>query len=185
MKGFDLGRYLMKKMLFIVPALLLSACASPQGAFIEAPAEYGLYVASTNIYFDTQIVFKSEKTGELIKARVEHPDHGAIGYLMASLPPGRYFIYSYSPNPNVSLDVMASNGYFDVQADCFNYGGELDFAVDDKGVPSYTDSSRIMDLEQFPSKYRKLARGRDICAATMGKPNERFAATDIAKLMSL
>jgi hypothetical protein len=126
---------------------------------------------------------KRADNGELFQIPVKHLDQGGMGYLMASLPPGRYLLDSYRPTGGRDMALATGNGYFDVQADCFNYGGRYDFTLDP--ASPYSNVSRIKDIEQLPEQYRRLAAGHDVCSAAMGQANDRIAYADIKDLLSL
>ncbi|HSC46658.1 MAG TPA: hypothetical protein VLG68_01085 [Gammaproteobacteria bacterium] len=172
------------KSLPLLSLLALAACASaPDAAFKASPTQYGLYVASTNLYVDVPLTVKRADSGALFQIPVKHMGGDETGYLMASLPPGRYLLDSYSPTGGKAVALSTGNGYFDVQADCFNYGGRYDFTLDPT-VP-YSNVSRIKDIEQLPEQYRRLAAGHDVCSAAMGQANDRIAYADIKDLLSL
>jgi hypothetical protein len=174
------------KSLTLLSLLALVACASgPEAAFKASPTQYGLYVASANLYLDAPLTVKRADSGALFQIPVKHLGSGDTGYLMASLPPGRYLFDSYSPAGGRTMALNTGNGYFDVQADCFNYGGRYDFALDSSAAAPYSNVSRIKDIEQLPEQYRHLAAGHDVCSAAMGQANDRIAYADIKDLLSL
>ena len=174
----------MKKLLVLM-SILLTACATGAGSkFAANPEQYGLYVAATNIYMDTPIAVKNADTGAVMALNVRNLG-GATGYVVESLTPGRYVLLSYTPDATTSVPLTTPNGYFDVQANCFNYGGHYDFGVDANGGPTYNDTVTLKDIEQLPHSIREYARGRDICSAGMGAPNERLAAADVQGQLDL
>ena len=174
------------KSLSLLSLLVLAACASgPEAAFKASPSQYGLYVASANLYVDVPLTVKREDSGALFQIPVKHLGGGDTGYLMASLPPGRYLLESYSPTGGRAVALSTGNGYFDVQADCFNYGGRYAFTLDPAAASPYSNVSRIKDIEQLPEQYRRLAAGHDVCSAAMGQANDRIAYADIKDLLSL
>lgn len=176
----------MNKLIVAVLPLLLTACATQSGAkFADDPLRYGLFTASANVFMDTPIVVKNAATGEIIPLMVKHFQSGDEGYVVESLPAGRYLLESYTPDGVTDYPLTTANGYFDVQSDCFNYGGQYDFGVDDRGNPTYTNSTTLKDIEKLPHTIRKYAEGRDICAAGMGKPNERLMAADVKSQLDL
>lgn len=170
----------MKILMTAASALFLCACGSAaQRNFQENPALYGLYVAASNIYVDAPVTVKNTATGQSYDIPVRHIGHGETGYLAASLPAGHYTLESYRPLGGKPAPLATPNGYFDVQADCFNYGGVYDFELGADGLPTYQNVSRLKDIEQLPEEYRRQAVGRDICSAAMGQPNDRIAAADV------
>jgi hypothetical protein len=177
--------YVMKKLLLMLMPLVLGACASEAGhQFAADPGQYGLYVAATNIYMDTPIAVKNADTGAVVALKVQH--YGSTtGYVIASLPPGRYELQSYTPDGVTDVPLTTANGYFDVQANCFNYGGQYDFGVDANGAPTYNDTTTLKDIEDLPHALRTYAQGRDICSAGMGQKNERLAAADVQGQLDL
>ena len=176
----------MKNMLMPAAAVMLCACASPQGGFVNQPGQYGLYVAATNIFVEAPVTVRNAATNESFQIKPKHEGRGEVtGYLVASLPPGRYFMVSYSPDAKTLYPLETPNGYFDVQADCFNYGGYFDFETVGVDQPTYQNTLTLKDIEQLPSRIRKLAVGKDICSAGMGKTNERIAAADLNGLLNL
>lgn len=175
----------MKKLLPVLMSLLLAACATGAGSkFAGNPEQYGLYVAATNIYMDTPIAVKNADTGAVLVLNVRHLG-GPTGYVVEALPPGRYILLSYTPDAMTSVPLVTPNGYFDVQANCFNYGGQYNFGVDANGAAAYTDTVTLKDIEQLPHTIRDYARDRDICSAGMGAPNERLAAADVRGQLDL
>lgn len=175
----------MKKLMLAFLPLALAACATESGSkFADNPEQYGLYVAATNIYMDTPIAVKNADTGAVVTLNVRHLG-SATGYVVESLPPGRYVFMSYTPDAMTSVPLTTPNGYFDVQANCFNYGGQYNFGVDANGGPTYTDTVTLKDIEQLPHSIRSYARDRDICSAGMGAQNERLAAADMRGQLDL
>ncbi len=161
-------------------ALALCACgSSPQANFAENPGFYGLYVAASNIYVDAPVTVKNAGTGQSYDIPVKHIGSGDTGYLAAALPAGHYTLESYRPMGSKSVPLNTPNGYFDVQANCFNYGGVYDFELGNDGLPTYQNTSRLKDIEKLPSEYRQQALGHDICSAAMGQPNDRISASDV------
>ena len=175
----------MKRLSLVLASLSLAACATQAGhQFADNPQQYGFYVAATNVYMDTPIVVKNTDTGQMVVLSVKHYG-GATGYVAESLPPGRYALQSYTPDAVTSVPLTTPNGYFDVQANCFNYGGQYNFGVDANGAPSYNDTVTLKDIEQLPHSIRDYAKGRDICSAGMGAQNERLAAADVQGQLAL
>lgn len=176
----------MKKLLLSLMPLWLAACASGPGYKFEYnPEQYGLYVAATNIDMDTVIAVKNADTGAVVALNIRHLKGDPAGYVMEALPPGRYVFQSYTPDAVSDVPLTTANGYFEVQANCFNYGGQYDFGVDASGAPSYSDTLTLKDIESLPLAIRQYAQARDICAAGMGKANERLAAADVQGHLAL
>lgn len=177
----------MKKLLLALLPLALVACSTSVESgrqFADDPGQFGLYVASVNVFMDTNIAVKSEQTGQVVDMKIRHFG-GDTGYVTASLPAGRYQLETYSPDGVNSVPLETPNGYFDVQVGCFNYGGQYEFGTDADGKPTYSNSSTLKDIEQLPKSIRGYAVDRDICAATMGKENERLSAADVKGQLSL
>jgi len=176
----------MKTSLLAFLSLGLAACAAQSGdKFADDPARYGLYVAYANVFMETPIVVKNADTGEVLPLKVRHLDGSEGGYVVESLPAGRYLLESYTPDGTTDYPLEAPNAYFEVQSSCFNYGGRYDFGVDAQGKPLYTNSTTLKDIEKLPHTIRKYAESRDICAAGMGKANERLAAADVQGQLDL
>ena len=170
----------MKILMTVLAALALGACSgSPQHDFAENPAVYGMYVAASNIYVDAPVTVKNAETGQSYDIPVKHVGSGDTGYLAAALPAGHYTLESYRPMGGRPVPLNTPNGYFDVQANCFNYGGVYDFELGDDGMPTYQNTSRLKDIETLPAEYREQAMGRDICSAAMGHANDRISAADV------
>ena len=170
----------MKILMTAVSVLALSACSGGTQRDFEAnPGAYGLYVAASNIYVDAPVTVKNASTGQSYDIPVKHIGGGDTGYLAAALPAGHYTLESYRPMGGKSVPLNTPNGYFDVQANCFNYGGVYDFELGNDGVPTYQNVSRLKDIEKLPSEYRQQALGRDICSAAMGQANDRITASDV------
>jgi hypothetical protein len=176
----------MKKPILALLPLVLAACATESGSrFADNPQRYGLYVASANVFMDTPIVVKNADTGEIVPLKVRHFKAGDEGYVVESLPAGRYLLESYTPDGVTDYPLATPNGYFEVQNGCFNYGGQYDFGVDANGSPTYTNATTLKDIEKLPHTIRAYAQGRDICAAGMGKASERLAAADVQSQLDL
>jgi|HubBroStandDraft_5_1064220.scaffolds.fasta_scaffold668763_1 hypothetical protein len=176
----------MKKLTLILLPLVLAACATESGTrFADNPQQYGLFVAAANVFTNTPIAVKNTATGEMVKLTVKHYESGDVGYVVESLPAGHYQLEGYSPDGVNPIALETANGYFEVQDNCFNYGGEYDFGVDANGNPSYTNSTTLKDIEKLPHTIRKYAEGRDICSAAMGKASERLAAADVQSQLDL
>jgi hypothetical protein len=174
----------MKTMMLAVSLLLLAGCFSPQSRFAKDPGAYGLFVASDNILANSELMVQQEGTGELFPLKNEHVGSSAeTGYVMAALPPGRYRLQTYSPDGQNIYPVSTDNGWFEVQANCYNYGGHYEFQQDADGMPSYKNITTLQDIQDLPGHYKDPAQDRDLCSATMGKPSERLAAADVAKVM--
>jgi hypothetical protein len=175
----------MKTFMLAVSLLLLAGCFGPQRAFEQNPTGVGLYVASTNIAADTKIVVQRESTGEDVSLSNEHSGGGGdTGYIMIALPPGRYHFELYSPDGVGSYPVATENGWFEVQANCYNYGGHYEFQQQSaNGLPTYKNTTTLQDIQNLPAQYKDPARNRDICSADMGHASERLAADDVAKVM--
>ena len=173
----------MKTFMLALSLSLLAGC-SAQSQFDKDPAGFGLYVASTNIAADTKLIVQQESTGHDVTLDNLHSMGGGdTGYIMVALPPGRYHFELYSPDGVNSLPVASDNGWFEVQANCYNYGGHYEFQQGTDGVPSYKDTTTLQDIQDLPPQYRHPAQGRDICSADMGHASERLAAADVAKVM--
>ncbi|HLW74083.1 MAG TPA: hypothetical protein VKT74_03355 [Gammaproteobacteria bacterium] len=175
----------MNKLIGLAAALALVACAGPESAFKEDPQHYALFVAVSNVYVDAPLTVKNADTGELIEIKTRHFGRDDRGYLVASLPPGRYTLERYSLDGIHVNSLETANGYFNVASDCFNYGGAYDFEVGSDGQPSYTNTTTLKDIEQLPDNIRKLARDRDICSAAMGKDSDRLKAADVQGQLAL
>lgn len=175
----------MKTFLLVFALSLLAGCMTPQHAFEQNPTGVGLYVASTNIAADTKIVVQQEGTGEDITLNNAHiRGSGDTGYIMIALPPGRYHFELYSPDGVGSYPVATDNGWFEVQANCYNYGGYYEFQQQGaNGLPTYKNTTTLQDIQNLPAQYKDPAQNRDICSADMGHASERLAAADVAKVM--
>ena len=174
----------MKNFMLAWSLSLLAAC-SAQSQFAKDPTGYGLYVASTNIAADTKLIVQQESTGQDITLDNLHSaGSGDTGYIMIALPPGRYHFELYSPDGVGSYPVASDNGWFEVQANCYNYGGYYEFqAQGANGMPTYKDTTTLQDIQNLPAQYKTPARNHDICSADMGHASERLAAEDVAKVM--
>ena len=175
----------MKTFLLSVSLLSLVGCFSAQHAFEQNPTGVGLYVASTNIVADTTLLVQQESTGKDITLNNEHNRSGGdTGYIMVALPPGRYHFELYSPDGVGSYPIATDNGWFEVQANCYNYGGYYEFQQQGaNGLPTYKDTTTLQDIQNLPAQYKGPAQNRDICSADMGHASERLAADDVAKVM--
>src|ERR1700742_3006457 len=168
----------MKKLLLLLSAsgLLLGACSTPERLARSYPEEYGLFVATTNIYANSNI-FVQKDGDEPAAIKVNHVG-SEVGYAMASPPAGRYRLMMYSPDGRTNFPITTENGWFEVQADCFNYGGDYQFTPGEDGMPRYSNRTTLADIQNLPGHYKDLAEGKDICAATMGHASERLKAED-------
>ena len=176
----------MNKLMLCIPlsALLLGACSEAEHKFQSDPQEYGLFVATTNIFANSDLVVQEEGSGKVYQIKIWHVAAGdSMGYAMASLPAGRYHLETYSPDARNNYPITTDNGWFEVQDDCFNYGGRYDFAMGQDGLPSYTNTTTLQDIASLPGHYRDLAKDRDLCSANMGHPSERLKAADVATVL--
>ena len=165
-------------------AVLLGACAAPENAYKGDPAHFALFVATSNVYMDVPLTVQNTQTGQQYDIPTRHLG-GQTGYLMASLPPGRYELVSSVLAGDTVSPLKTPNGWFEVQANCFNYGGAYDFELTEAGVPTYSNTTTLQDISSLPSHYRDLARGQDICAAEMGKASDRLSAADVKDQLAL
>ena len=176
----------MKKLLLCIAlsAVALCACSEAEHKFKSDPQDYGLYVATTNIFTNSDLVVQQEGSGKVYPIKVWHVAAGdSVGYAMASLPAGRYHLETYNPDGRNNYQITTANGWFEVQDDCFNYGGRYDFAMGDDGLPTYTNTTTLQDIAAMPGHYRDLAKDHDLCSASMGQPSERLKAEDVAKVL--
>ena len=172
----------MKKLMWFSLAGLLAACSStPQQLAEDHPSGYGLFVATTNVSANSHLYVQKEG-GDPVAVKISHVGTD-VGYAMASLPPGRYSLLMYSPDGRNNFPITTQNGWFEVQAGCFNYGGDYQFSQGDDGLPRYTNKTTLADIQAMPGEYKDLAKSKDICDAGMGRPSERLKAEDVAKVM--
>ena len=164
----------------VLALTLACGCSMAEGNYADHPDQYGLYVARINIYSQNALEIRSDETGEVIAVPIHlYGQPGGYGYLEKSLKPGRYHLYEYRPYANVTTSLLTDTGYFDVQAGCFNYGGEIDFGNHD-GRLAYTDSVDLTELGKLPGNLAdQAASGRDVCSAPLGKPTQRFSYASI------
>ncbi|HEX4299640.1 MAG TPA: hypothetical protein VH327_02110 [Gammaproteobacteria bacterium] len=175
----------MKTFMLAVSLLLLAGCFGPRRAFEQDPAGFGLYVASTNIASNSDLVVQQEGTGKDFRLKNMHSSSsGDTAYIMIALPPGRYHLELYSPDGVGSYPVATDNGWFEVQANCYNYGGYYEFQQQGaNGLPTYKNTTTLQDIQNLPAQYKDPAQSHDICSADMGHASERLAAADVAKVM--
>lgn len=173
----------MKKLTLLMPLLALAACTlAPERQFENDPQGLGLYVAATNIYVNTSVGVKSAQTGEIMQVKVVHLSGRDEGYMVASLPQGRYYLETYSPDNARVIPLESPNAYFEVQNNCFNYGGMYTF-TEGEDANHVANANRLEDIASLPKKLRKEAHERDICSATMGHDSERLSAADVAEVI--
>lgn len=176
----------MKKLCILAAFLALTACASPATKqFAQDPGHYGLYVATVNLPMDTAIVVKNADTGALVPLKITHKGHDDTGYIAESMPAGHYLLQGYTPDGTTMVSLETPDGYFDVQASCYNYGGHFDIGLDSAGKTSYTDTTKLKDIESLPWDIRHQAADRDVCSAALGEVNQRMAASDAASQLAL
>ena len=175
----------MKNFMLALSLSLLTACSAQQ-SFDKDPTSFGLYVATTNIAANSEILVQQESTGQDIHLKNQHVSGGGdTGFIMIALPPGRYHFELYSPDGVGTYPVVTDNGWFEVQANCYNYGGHYEFEQEGgaNGLPTYKDTTTLQDIQNLPAQYKDPAQNRDICSADMGHASERLAAADVAKVM--
>jgi len=176
----------MKKLMLCIPLAILAlcACSEAEHKFESDPDEYGLFLATTNVFANSVITVQEESSGKVYGIKIWHIAAGdTVGYAMASLPAGRYRLETYSPDGRNNYPITTGNGWFEVQNNCFNFGGNYDFEMGQDGMPVYSNSNTLQDIAGLPHHYRDLAEDRDICSATMGHPSERLPAADVAKVL--
>lgn len=175
----------MQKSIILMSLLGLAACTpAVDKTFTGDPQHYGVFVATSNIMVNTSIMVK-DAAGNEVKIPVAHYGHDDTGYINIPLAPGRYTLVGYSPDAVNVVSLATPDGYFDVQANCFNYGGHYDFGTDPSGNASYQNTTTLKDIEALPKDLRRLAEDRDVCAAPMGGENQRLAAADAASQLDL
>jgi len=175
----------MKYFMHALSLCLLAGC-SAQSQFDKDPSGYGLYVATTNIAANSEVLVQQESTGKDVHLRNEHTSGGGdTGFIMIALPPGRYHLELYSPDGINTYPVATDNGWFEVQANCYNYGGYYEFQQQGgaDGTPTYKNTTTLQDIQNLPPQYKSPAQNRDICSADMGHASERLAAADVATVM--
>ncbi|MGE5625028.1 MAG: hypothetical protein ACM3ZT_05720 [Bacillota bacterium] len=176
----------MKKLLWAAAAAVLCACSAPQHRFESDPGGYGLFVATTNIFANSMLVVQNEDSGKLYPIRINHNVAGdSAGYAMASLPAGRYHLETYSPDGVNNYPITTANGWFEVQNNCFNFGGRYDFAIGEDNLPVYTNTTTLQDIADLPHHYRDLASPHDVCDAGMGRASERLKYADVKEMLQL
>lgn len=168
----------------VAVAVLLGACATSEDTYKTDPAHYALFVATSNVYMDVPLTVRNTQTGQQYDIPTHHLG-GQTGYLMASLPPGRYELVSSMLAGGIVSALGTPNGWFEVQANCFNYGGAYDFELGGNGVATYSNTTTLQAISSLPSHYRDLARDQDICAAEMGKASDRLSAADVKGQLTL
>lgn len=167
----------MKRVALLILSLALGACSlNQESAYENNHGTLGLYVAATNIYVDSVVGIKNDATGEMTHIKVMHLSGNDTGFLVASLPPGRYDLVAYTPDNQQVLSLESPNAWFEVQSGCFNYGGSYAFG----GDAGITNTTTLQDVAQLPPELRKDAAGQDLCDAGMGKAGERLKAADVA-----
>jgi len=175
----------MQKTIILMSLLGLAACTPAiDSSFKDDPQHLGVFVATSNIMVNTSIMLK-DAAGNPVKIQVVHYGHDDTGYINSPLAPGRYTLVGYSPDGENAVSLATPDGYFDIQANCFNYGGHYDFGVDQTGKPSYMNTTTLKDIEGLPKDLKRLADGRDVCAAPMGGENQRLSAADAASQLDL
>lgn len=166
------------------PPLLLacSGCALSPQAFVDHPDRYGLFVASTWLYADTPVTVQDADSGKIYAIQIKRIGNQRVTYLVQSLPPGHYYVYgveSYSGSPS---SLKTGNGYFEVQADCFNYAGHIDLESMDQEQPDLYSDQVSRALRDMPADLQALAKGRDICISALGHASSRIPAAEARKL---
>ncbi len=176
----------MNKLVLVAAVALVCACSAPQHKFNSNPDQYGLFVATTNIFANSVLMVQNEADGKLYPIRINHNAAGdSTGYAMASLPAGRYRLETYSPDGVNNYPITTANGWFEVQNNCFNFGGHYDFAMGEDNLPVYTNITTLRDISDLPHHYRDLASPHDVCDASMGRASERLKYADVKDVLQL
>jgi hypothetical protein len=166
----------------LAAALLLCACSLTKEPYLTDPAHYGLYVASTWLYAQVPVTVQDADSGKTYAIQIDRIRNQKLTYLVSSLPPGHYYLYSVSSYGGSPTPLKSGETYFEVQAGCFNYGGHIDLqSLDDLQPDLYSDQV-AQAIQAMPQDLRDEAKGHDVCISALGHASVRIPAAQAAEL---
>lgn len=167
----------MRHVITLASGLLLCAgCAQSAKPFTDHPAHYGLFLASTWLYSGNPVMVQDADSGKTFAIQIKRVGTEKTTYLVQSLPPGHYYVYSVASYGGGSAPLKTGNSYFEVQADCFNYAGHIDLQSLDEEQPGLYSDQVAAALRAMPPDLQDLARDRDICISALGHASQRIPA---------
>jgi hypothetical protein len=159
-----------------------AGCAQSTKPFTDNPGHYGLFVASTWLYADNPVTVQDADSGKTYAIQIKRIGTERTTYLVQSLPPGHYYVYSLASYSGGSAPLKTGNSYFEVQADCFNYAGHVDLQSLDQEQPDLYSDGVTAGLKQLPPDIKALVEGRDICISALGHASQRIPAAQAREL---
>ena len=175
----------MRGLLIIVWLALVSSmvgCSLTKEPYLADPDHYGLFVASTWFYANLPVTVQDADSGKTYAIQIHRIRNERVTYLVQSLPPGHYYVYSVASYSGSAAPLKTGNGYFEVQAGCFNYAGQIDLQSLDRPQPDLYSDEVGQDLHDLPPDLRQLAAGHDICISALGHASVRIPAARAREL---
>ncbi len=167
---------------WVLAALFAAGCSQSAKPFTDNPEHYGLFVASTWLYADTPVTVQDADSGKTYAIQIKRIGTERTTYLVQSLPPGHYYVYSVTSYGGGSASLKTGNSYFEVQADCFNYAGHIDLQSLDDAQPDLYSDDVAAGLAQLPADIKALAADRDICISALGHASQRIPVAQAREL---
>ena len=166
----------------LIGVLFAAGCSLTTQPFQQSPGKYGLFVASTWLYANNPVTVQDAASGKTYAIQIKRIGTEKTTYLVQSLPPGHYYVYSLASYSGGSAPLKTGNSYFEVQADCFNYAGQVDLQSLDEEQPDLYSDDVAAGLAHLPPDIKALAEGRDICISALGHASQRIPAARAQEL---
>lgn len=172
----------MKRLVLVSLGLFCAGCSLTKEPYLADPAHYGLYVASTWLYAQVPITVQDADSGKTYAIQIDRIRNQKLTYLVSSLPPGHYYLYSVSSYAGSPTPLKSGETYFEVQAGCFNYGGHIDLQSLDDPQPDLYSDQVAQAIQAMPRDLQEEAKGHDVCISALGHASVRIPADKAAEL---
>lgn len=172
----------MRREATLAAVFLLCSCSLTKEPYLADPAHFGLYVASTWLYANMPITVQDADSGKTYAIQIHRIRNERTTYLVSSLPPGHYFLYSIASYSGSPAPLKTGETYFEVQAGCFNYGGQIDLQSLDEPQPDLYSDQVAKAIQAMPEDLQEEARGHDVCISALGHSSVRIPAAKAVEL---